>query len=66
MDSAKTISAFFSWFEGLMRGFSDVWGWLNTPLIDIEGFVLSPLMCFGFGGLAVLTGYAIVKWVIPF
>ena len=65
MDSTQTISSFFSWFEEVLRGFSDLWGWLNTPFVEISGNAVTPLMCFGFGGLAIIIGYAIVKWVIP-
>lgn len=65
MDSASTMSAFFSWFEGLMRGFSDVWGWLNSPLITLGDVSLSPLSCIGFAGIALILGYAVVKWLLP-
>lgn len=64
MDSSKTMAAFFSWLEGLMRGFSDVWGWLNSPLIEIGDFSLTPLSCIGFAGITVILAYAVVKWLI--
>lgn len=65
MDSTQTITSFFLWFEDLLRGFSNLWGWLNTPIVEIWGNAITPLMCFGFAGIAIIIGYSIVKWVIP-
>lgn len=65
MSGSDLINAFVYWIEQLVYGFSGVWAWLNTPLIEFSDFTFTPLSVFGFAGLSAVLVYCLVKWVIP-
>ena len=65
MLASDLIISFFKWAEDLLRSFSDVWGWLNSPLIEFDGWTFTPLSVLGFAGIGAILVYCLVKWVIP-